>query len=88
LKVTAKKRWKSAKSGASYPMGWTVEVPAFNVTLELSPVLEDQELVTRGSTGITYWEGAVDVEGSFGGTPVQGDGYVEMTGYDRAFRAP
>jgi predicted secreted hydrolase len=88
LKVTAKKRWKSAKSGASYPMGWTVEIPAFNVRLELSPVLEDQELVTRGSTGITYWEGAVDVEGSFGGTPVQGDGYVEMTGYDRAFRAP
>ena len=54
----------------------------------LTPLLEDQELVTHGSTRVTYWEGAVDVSGRFGGTPVRGDGYVEMTGYDKAFRAP
>ena len=28
----------------------------------LEPLLKDQELVTRGSTRVTYWEGAVDVE--------------------------
>ena len=52
------------------------------------PLLREQELLTKGSTQITYWEGAVDVTGSFGGNAVRGEGYVEMTGYDKAFRAP
>jgi predicted secreted hydrolase len=51
-------------------------------------LLREQELITKGSTQITYWEGAVDVTGSFGGNAVRGDGYVEMTGYDKAFRQP
>lgn len=88
MRITPARRWKSPKSGATYPMGWRVELPSLNVTLTLTPLLDDQELVTRGSTRITYWEGAVDASGSFGGTPVRGQGYVEMTGYDRAFRAP
>jgi len=88
MRITALSRWKSPKSGAVYPMGWRVELPPLNVALTLAPLLDDQELVTRGSTRVTYWEGAADVSGSFGGTPVRGEGYVEMTGYDKAFRAP
>lgn len=88
MRITPASRWKSPKSGATYPMGWRIELPALNVVVTLAPLLEDQELVTRGSTRVTYWEGAVDVSGSFGGTPVRGEGYVEMTGYDKAFRAP
>ena len=88
MRITVTGRWKSSKSRATYPMGWRVDVPSFNVALVLTPLLRDQELVTRGSTQVTYWEGAVGVSGSFGGVGVRGDGYVEMTGYDRAFRAP
>lgn len=88
MRITATDRWKSPKSGATYPIAWRVEVPSFNVALTLTPLLRDQELVTRGSTQVTYWEGAVAVSGSFGGVAVRGDGYVEMTGYDKAFRAP
>ena len=88
MRITPRTRWKSKKSGATYPMGWRVELPSFGIALDLRPLLQAQELVTRGSTHVTYWEGAVDVEGSFGGTPVRGEGYVEMTGYDKAFRAP
>jgi predicted secreted hydrolase len=88
VRITPRSSWKSKKSGATYPMGWRVELPSFNVSLELRPVLEGQELVTAGSTRVTYWEGAVGVEGSFGGTSVRGEGYVEMTGYDKAFRGP
>jgi hypothetical protein len=33
---------------------------------------------TRASTGIVYWEGAVEVSGSHTGV-----GYVELTNYDR-----
>jgi predicted secreted hydrolase len=88
MRITPASRWKSPKSGATYPMGWRIALPSFDVALTLTPLLEDQELVTHGSTRVTYWEGAVGVSGSFGGTPVRGDGYVEMTGYDKAFRAP
>ena len=88
LRVTVLGKWKSPKSGAVYPNGWRVEIPAFNVSLTLRSLLAQQELVTHGSTQVTYWEGAVDVSGTFSGTPVRGDGYVEMTGYDKAFRAP
>jgi predicted secreted hydrolase len=81
-------KWRSAKSGATYPMGWRVSVPSFRIAVVLQPVLREQELVTKSSTHVTYWEGAVTVEGSSDATAVQGEGYVEMTGYDRAFRAP
>lgn len=87
MRIVATGRWKSPKSGATYPYGWRIELPAFAISLRLDPVMKDQELVTAGSTRVTYWEGAVDVTGSFGGTGVRGRGYVEMTGYDRPFRA-
>jgi predicted secreted hydrolase len=50
--------------------------------------MKEQELITTASTQITYWEGAVGITGTSGGTAVRGEGYVELTGYDRAFRAP
>lgn len=87
MRITPLARWKSKKSGATYPSGWRVELPMFSTTLTLQPLLREQELVTQGSTRVTYWEGAVDVTGSFDGVAVRGEGYVEMTGYDRAFRA-
>lgn len=73
--------WRSPHSGATYPMGWRVSVPAFRIAVVLTPVMPDQELITRASTNVTYWEGAVDVTGSFGNVAVSGAGYVEMTGY-------
>jgi predicted secreted hydrolase len=69
-------------------MGWRVDIPAFAISLTLDPLLEAQELITAGSTRVTYWEGAVDVQGSFGGVGVRGRGYVEMTGYAGVVRVP
>lgn len=88
MQITPAGSWHSAKSGATYPMGWRVVVPAFRIDVTLQPLLRDQELITSGSTGVTYWEGAVDVSGRFDAITIGGEGYVEMTGYDRAFRAP
>jgi predicted secreted hydrolase len=88
LRIEPLGKWHSAKSGATYPMGWRVSVPAFRIAVVLQPLLREQELVTKASTHVTYWEGAVTVDGSSDSTAVKGDGYVEMTGYDRAFRAP
>jgi predicted secreted hydrolase len=88
MRITALATWKSPSSGATYPVRWRIEIPPFNVSLLVEPLMRNQELNTRGSTGVTYWEGAVDVTGSFGGIPVRGEGYVELTGYDAPLRAP
>jgi predicted secreted hydrolase len=88
LRVQPLGRWTSPKSGATYPMGWTVAVPSLQISVTLQPLLKQQELDTRASTRVTYWEGAVSVSGSFDNVAVTGQGYVEMTGYARPFRAP
>jgi predicted secreted hydrolase len=47
--------------------------------------LKDQELITKESTGVTYWEGSVRVAGTVAGQRVTGSGYVELTGYAEDF---
>ena len=74
-------KWKSQNSDGVYPMGWKVTIPSERASLEISPFFPDQELDTRKSTRVTYWEGAADVRGTYRGRPVKGLGYVEMTGY-------
>ncbi|MFQ5894501.1 MAG: lipocalin-like domain-containing protein [Nitrospinota bacterium] len=79
-------RWRSPASGGTYPMGWRVAVPDAGLRLKVLPAFESQELDTRASTRVIYWEGAVRVEGERRGTPIRGRGYVEMTGYAGRFR--
>ena len=83
MQVRALRQWHSKKSGATYPMKWSITIPSLRIALALDPLLDDQELITTHSTNVTYWEGAVGVEGSYDGGAVRGEGYVEMTGYDR-----
>ena len=70
--------WTSPATGAVYPLGWRVSVPRFGLELDVEPELDAQEMDTRATTGVVYWEGAVDVKGTRGGV-----GYVELTNYDR-----
>jgi predicted secreted hydrolase len=42
---------------------------------------------TSASTGVTYWEGSVSAKGTKGGSPIAGQGYVELTGYVGPFAA-
>ncbi len=72
-------RWKSPRSGATYPARWTLRVPRAGIEIEVVPVLADQELATEKSTRVTYWEGACDVTTPGGASA--GRAYVEMTGY-------
>jgi predicted secreted hydrolase len=78
--------WKSRKSGTTYPSGWLIRVPSKQLELRLMPTVKDQELTTRQSTLVNYWEGSVLVEGRLGSKDVEGRGYVELTGYDAEFR--
>jgi predicted secreted hydrolase len=73
--------WKSRKTEARYPARWRIRIPQWNIDLTVTPTVSDQELITRESTRITYWEGSVKVEGKYKEKPISGVGYVELTGY-------
>jgi predicted secreted hydrolase len=80
VEVTA--RWKSPATGADYPAGWRIAIPgAGDLVLELHPTVAAQELDTRATTGVVYWEGSQVVRGTRDGAPVGGEAYVELTGY-------
>ncbi len=80
-RIEVLQRWKSPASGATYPMKWKVTIPSEAIELEITPAFPEQELITKRSTRVTYWEGAVQIRGTARGKPVSGNGYVEMTGY-------
>jgi predicted secreted hydrolase len=74
-------QWTSPHSKGTYPSGWELKVKSLGLVISAKPVLKDQELMTRGSTQITYWEGAVSVDVKKKGKGIKGQGYVELTGY-------
>ncbi|HEX8559890.1 MAG TPA: lipocalin family protein [Pyrinomonadaceae bacterium] len=80
--------WRSPRTGATYPSGWRLRVARLGVNVTVEPVLRDQELDTRGTTMIVYWEGACAVEGTRGDRAVKGRAYVELVGYDRSHESP
>lgn len=80
-RLTPGRRWTSPASGAAYPVTWRIEIPPHGIDLEVTTAVDAQELETGQSTGVTYWEGAIDVRGTRDGVPVTGVGYLEMTGY-------
>ena len=85
FQVEVLERWKSPRSGAAYPSRWRIRVIPLNLELSIVPNLFDQELITEKSTRVTYWEGSVSISGRSGENPVEGFGYVEMTGYAKPF---
>ena len=80
--------WKSPHTNATYPSGWNVKIPKYNLDLTVTPVMENQELDTRGTTMIIYWEGACEVRGRAGDNDITGRAYVELVGYDRSHDQP
>ena len=78
--------WRSPHSGARYPVSWRVVVPRLGLDAQISAAFSDQELVTRETAGLTYWEGSIAIRGNKHGVPAQGRGYLEMTGYAGALR--
>ncbi len=73
--------WISPVTHATYPSGWQVTIHSLQLSLTVRPELPNQELVTTSTTGVAYWEGAVNLQGQKAGQPISGQGYVELTGY-------
>ena len=74
----ALRTWKSPRTGTEYPVAMLV-----NNDIRLEPLMDDQELDARASTGTIYWEGAVR---AFRGDRKVGAGYLELTGYWRPMK--
>ena len=81
IEFTPVRRWRSPRTNVEYPVG--MRLSAGHITLNLDPLMEDQELDSRASTGTIYWEGAVRAmqQGREAGR-----GYLELTGYALALR--
>jgi predicted secreted hydrolase len=79
--------WTSPRTAATYPSGWRITVPAAALDVTVTPTVLDQELDTRATTGVIYWEGSQTVTGTRDGRPIAGRGYVELTGYAPASTA-
>jgi len=71
--------WTSSQSGARYPVEWKIEFDDYEVLINAA--FENQELDTRRTTGVIYWEGYVKISGERRGEKIRGQGYLEMTGY-------
>ena len=68
--------WQSPHSGARYPVAIRLHLGDESVLIE--PMMDDQEIDARASTGGFYWEGAVRV---IRDAKEVGRGYLELTGY-------
>ena len=84
---TPLRNWKSANSGASYPVQWSIQIKRTKPysgqprteRFTTQTVIDNQELDSRASTGAIYWEGLSNIFGADG--RLLGRGYLEMTGY-------
>lgn len=82
VRMVAGRRWRSAGTGASYPVEWQVQTPAG--LHRVRALLDAQELDSRQSTGTVYWEGLSELLDERGARV--GLGYLEMTGYAAPLR--
>lgn len=78
FKLDVSATWQSPHTGGVYPAAWDILLEEPDCQFHVKPWMADQEI---HFPTVTYWEGAVRVEGSCTGSPVRGNGYVELTGY-------
>lgn len=76
VRFTPLRRWRSPRTNVEYPVA--MQVDAGRHRWQLVPLQDDQELDSRRSTGVVYWEGAVKV---LQDDRTVGHGYLELTGY-------
>ena len=81
VRFTPRRTWRSPRTGATWPVEMDFEVAGERWSV--APLMDDQEMDARGSTGTLYWEGAVTATGPNG---EKGRGYLELTGYSERLR--
>lgn len=81
VRFTPRRTWASPRTGVTWPVAMDFAIAG--ETWAVTPLMDDQEMDARGSTGTLYWEGAVTATGPNG---AKGRGYLELTGYSGKLR--
>lgn len=76
----AVRTWESSATRCRYPLDWELHLPAQELRLTLTPLVDDQEIPLFGAMR-TVWEGACRVSGHRGRQPVSGRARLELHGY-------
>lgn len=76
-------KWTSPRTGTKYPILWRITIPKLGIEVQAATPLASQELAGNSRLVPNYWEGAIVVRGERHTQPLNGSGYLEMTGYDR-----
>ena len=80
IKIKGGRTWTSPFSNGRYTLEWHIELPKLGIALDIAAAQDDQEVKAAKMTQISYYEGAIHVNGQAGGEAVSGDGYLEITG--------
>ena len=67
--------WKSTKTKESYDLGWEINIPKYDISLQIEAPVKDQEVVY---SYIRYWEGPININGKVNGQKVTGLGFMEL----------
>jgi len=76
LRLVPADHWRSPRTGARYPIGWTLQIHSYAMDLELVPDNEDQE----GNEWTPFWSGPIRVLD--GRKASIGTGIMQLYGYD------
>lgn len=75
------RQWTSPATGIRYPVAWRLRVPAGELAVE--PFFPNAEFDAGATSANVYWEGAVKATGA-----LAGEGFMELSGYERLKGAP
>lgn len=81
FKIEVLETWQTSDQ-IKYPNKWDINIEQMNLKMEITPVIDDQEM----NLFFRYWEGAVRINGTFNGQDISGYGYVELTGYAQSMQ--
>jgi len=79
VEINVRERWESPHSKSVYPVSWEMKIPRFDLSLDLKTLFPDQEM----DVSVRYYEGTVSVSGTMNGNDIGGNGFIEMTGYEK-----
>lgn len=81
VRFSPRRAWTSPRTSITYPVEF--DVHAGGIDYAIAPLMDDQELDSRPSTGTVYWEGAMRMTQA---GRAAGRGYLELTGYGGALK--
>ncbi len=79
VQIEVLERWESPYSNSVYPSSWKLEIPKVDLSLDLQTLFPDQEM----NVSVRYYEGTLSVSGEMDGESIGGNGFIEMTGYEK-----